>query len=56
MRRIGRAAAVSTNEQFVSRAQRLLDQVRSLRKLRVEIKKRLQRLSGRSYRSLQNLR
>jgi hypothetical protein len=34
-----RRCAVATDEQFVSSAQRFLDQVRSLRDLRVEIEK-----------------
>jgi hypothetical protein len=39
MRRISRATAVPANEQFVSRAQTLLNQVRSFRDLQVETKK-----------------
>jgi hypothetical protein len=44
MRRIGRAATISANEQLVPRAQTFLDQVRSLRDLRIQIQKRLERL------------
>jgi hypothetical protein len=48
MRRIGCAAAVPANEQFVSRAQTLLNQVCGRRYLQVEVEKRLERLFRRS--------
>src|SRR5207249_156363 len=48
MGRISGAAAIAADEQFVSSAQRFLDQIRSLRDLRVEIEKRLKRLVRRN--------
>ena len=48
MGRINGAAAIAADEQFVSSAQRFLDQNRSLRDLRVEIEKRLKRLVRRN--------
>lgn len=44
MGRISGAAAIAADEQFVSSAQRFLDQIPSLCHLRVEIEKRLKRL------------
>jgi hypothetical protein len=38
MRRIGGAASIAANEQFVSTAQTLLDQVCGFRELRIEMK------------------
>jgi hypothetical protein len=43
MGRVSGAAAIAADEQFVSSAQRFLDQIRSLRDLRVESEKRLTR-------------
>jgi hypothetical protein len=37
MRRVRGATAIAANEQFVSRAQTLLDQIRSLRDLRFDL-------------------
>ena len=48
MGRISGAAAIAADKQFVSGAQRFLDQIRSLRDLRVEIEKRLKRLVRRN--------
>jgi len=41
---VSRAASIPADEQFVSRPQTLLDQIRSLRDLRVKIDERFQRL------------
>jgi hypothetical protein len=48
MGRISAAAAIAADEQFVSSAQRFLDQIRSLRDLRIEIEKRLEPLVRRN--------
>ena len=45
---ISGAAAIAADEQFVSRALRFLDQIRSFRDLRVEIEKQLKRLVRRN--------
>jgi hypothetical protein len=42
------AAVIAADEQFVSSAQNLLDQIRSLREVRVEMEKRLKRLGRRN--------
>jgi hypothetical protein len=48
MRCIRRTAAIAANEQLISGAQTLLNQVCDLRYLRVKVEKRLQRLVRRS--------
>jgi hypothetical protein len=56
MGRVRSAPAIAANEQFVSRAQTLLDQIRGLADLRIKIAKRLQRFSGRGNSVFQNVR
>src|SRR4029453_3340507 len=51
---VSRAASIPADEQFVSRAQTLLDQIRSLRDLRVKIDERFQRLDRVVYRLVED--
>jgi hypothetical protein len=56
MRRIGRAAAIAANEQFVSSTQTLFDQIGGLLHLRIKLDKRLQRLLCRGNCAVQDFR